>query len=161
LGARVDQALRDDLFLAAVTHDVGHLVLCQYFGERYGRLTIEGPQPPIALERHQLGVDHAETGAALLGEWRMPDRVIELVRWHHEPDRYPGTASDIAYLDLAETICSWKDLRVVLAEGTAGDAVRERVADHLEQIGWSWQQLGTRAAELEEARRSVDLLIDR
>src|SRR5262249_11034872 len=36
------------------------------------------------LEEHLLGLNHAQVGAELLRNWRLPDEITEPVRWHHD-----------------------------------------------------------------------------
>ena len=37
------------------------------------------------VEKEILGYDHAEVGALLLTEWKLADRLAEMVKYHHQP----------------------------------------------------------------------------
>ena len=38
------------------------------------------------VEKEVLGYDHAEVGALLLAEWKLPRRLVEVVKYHHAPN---------------------------------------------------------------------------
>ncbi len=40
-------------------------------------------------ERLVLGIDHTEVGAALLADWNLPEHIVDIVRWHHQPENCP------------------------------------------------------------------------
>jgi len=44
------------------------------------------------------GCDHAEIGAEILSEWNFSDRLIEAVRFHHQPERADGALAALTYL---------------------------------------------------------------
>lgn len=83
----------DHTFTAGLLSDIGKIVLGSF-------LEVDA-QPIVQLaggeglsfevaERQVLGIDHAEVGALLLEAWNVPRNIIDVVRWHHEPDRFPG-----------------------------------------------------------------------
>ncbi|NMB74021.1 MAG: HDOD domain-containing protein [Myxococcales bacterium] len=75
----------DEAFVWGLLHDVGRFPMLSEMkpdatvGERMRRFTLE-------QERHQFGVDHAETGALLLSRWRVPSSIWKVVRHHHAPE---------------------------------------------------------------------------
>jgi HD-like signal output (HDOD) protein len=91
---------QEELFLAAMVHNVGHLVLAQYFQQKYDDLAKGDPFPSVEEERRHFGVDHPEVGAMLLEEWKFTKEIIQLVRAHHQPELFEGEAADINTLVL-------------------------------------------------------------
>lgn len=83
---------RDAAFAAALLRDVGQVVLAHGLTAEY-RAVVQHAQrtgiPLAAAEAELLGVAHGEVGASLLALWGLPEPIIELVRWHHAPDRAP------------------------------------------------------------------------
>ena len=61
-------------------------------------LACDQQTPFPEAEARVLGMDHAEAGALLLEEWHLPSAIIDVVRWHHEPDRFPN--GDTLVVDL-------------------------------------------------------------
>ncbi len=83
----------DHTFTAGLLSDIGKIVLGSF-------LEVDA-QPIVQLangeglsfevaERQVLGIDHAEVGALLLEAWNVPENIIDVVRWHHDPDRLEG-----------------------------------------------------------------------
>lgn len=90
-------------FTAALLHDIGKIVLSTFADVDAGPITqlavAEGISFDIA-EVRILGIDHSETGAILLESWQLPPEIIEVVRWHHQPNRVAGNrvAADLVHV---------------------------------------------------------------
>ena len=82
-------------FTDGLLHDIGKLVFAQTLSaeqlaeirDRAERKLISGTD----AEREVLGIDHGETGAALLQSWRLPESIVEAVANHHRPVLKPET----------------------------------------------------------------------
>ncbi|MCA8970590.1 MAG: HDOD domain-containing protein [Planctomycetes bacterium] len=93
--SRVDP---DEAYVAGLLHDVGRFVLFQEGPEEL-RAVDEGswdtPAGLLAEEREICGLTHAELGALACERWKLPDRIRECVRHHHDPAvGEPRTALD-------------------------------------------------------------------
>jgi putative nucleotidyltransferase with HDIG domain len=92
----------DELFTAALLHDVGKLVLGEYVADRFHQ--IEGALAQgVAFEKAEnmvLGTDHADIGARILKQWSLPPGIVNAVRWHHDPD---SAAQSDLMLDIVHT----------------------------------------------------------
>jgi putative nucleotidyltransferase with HDIG domain len=78
----------DTLFLSALIHDVGKIVVDQYFHEEFRRIIdyIETNQSTFSkAEKDLLGATHFQIGAKLLQQWSFPRQVIMQVFHHHAP----------------------------------------------------------------------------
>ncbi|MCP4578347.1 MAG: HDOD domain-containing protein [Deltaproteobacteria bacterium] len=97
----------DEIFTAALLHDLGKLIMGEFVAEDLDsiRLTAEKGVPFQMAEREVLGTDHAEIGGMLMEKWSFPSKFVEAVRWHHEPDsaENPGTFIDIVHV--ANVLC--------------------------------------------------------
>jgi putative nucleotidyltransferase with HDIG domain len=78
----------DDIFTAALLHDVGKLILGQFIQEDLDAIdAAAGTDVSFEIaEKQVLGTDHAEIGARILSHWSLPDDLVHAVRWHHDPD---------------------------------------------------------------------------
>lgn len=80
-------------FVAGLMHDVGIFVLILCRGKDYHALLERARRESVSLvdlESQTLGVSHAEVGAALLRDWRLPEPVITACEFHHAPSRAPA-----------------------------------------------------------------------
>jgi putative nucleotidyltransferase with HDIG domain len=97
----------DEIFTAALLHDLGKLVMGEFVAEDLEsiRSSAEKGIPFQMAEREVLGTNHAEIGAMLLESWSFPSRLVGAVRWHHEPDSAepPSTLIDIVHV--ANVLC--------------------------------------------------------
>jgi len=102
----IDYENREEVFLAALLHDVGKLVLSECVREQWKdilkRVGMVG-MSFLEAERDILGTDHAEIGAKVLETWEFPEPIIEAVRLHHET--YSDHDSDLVNIvRIADTV---------------------------------------------------------
>lgn len=82
---------KDILYVSGLLHDIGKLVLIKTMSEDYYIIQEKSQQENKRLfqvEETFLGFDHARIGARLLDEWHLPESVVEMVKYHHEPGKY-------------------------------------------------------------------------
>lgn len=85
----------DDVFSAAMLHDIGKVVLDVYFQEEYLHVLQEARQKKMALhgprfyalESGFMGETHASIGNYLATKWRLPLTITEVIRYHHQPEK--------------------------------------------------------------------------
>lgn len=97
----------DEIFTAALLHDVGKLILGSFLKddlEQIERVASRGI-PFEAAEQEVLGTDHAEIGAEILKNWSLPSEIVSAVRWHHTPDSAPETNTLIDVVHVANVLC--------------------------------------------------------
>ncbi len=101
---------RPDLLAAALLHDIGKLVLVLTY-DRYAAIWDARPVPDdgVALERTELGFDHAAAGGVLARRLGLADSLAYLIEHHHHAD----AGNDAAIIRLAD----------MLAHYASGDAV--------------------------------------
>jgi len=98
----------DDVFTAAIVHDIGKLVLASGFRTQYAevrRAARTGKRPFHELETEVFGASHAEIGAYLLGMWGLPFAIVEATAFHHRPGLVTsGDRSILAAVHLADAL---------------------------------------------------------
>ena len=76
-------------YTAGLVHDIGKLVIGQSLDaasrERIHQLVEAGEGSLLVVEKAVIGCDHAEVGACLLRQWRLPEVIVEAVEHHHHP----------------------------------------------------------------------------
>jgi len=100
---------REYLFIIGLLHDIGKIVLDQYFGELFHRAIEEfhnlGNIELHQAETREIGVDHGEVGAMLLTRWKFPDNICNAIAVHHGSEIPEGTnAEDVAMLRIADVL---------------------------------------------------------
>lgn len=103
LAAELDLPQDPMTFTAALLHDIGKIVLSTFMVVDAAPIVELATNRQIsfeAAEREILGIDHAEVGAKLLELWNLPAEIVEIVRYHHEPDRLeePSWALDLVHV---------------------------------------------------------------
>jgi len=138
---------KDALILAAMVHNVGHLVLAQHFEKEYDEITKSDPFPSVAEEKDRFEVDHAEVGARLLESWKFEKEIINLVRAHHESESFQGDQSLIGTLILSQALARKADnLKSFLA--TEEENVDEDILSMLPAVGLTWKELQGRSSAI-------------
>lgn len=107
LAKAVGVKLPGHAFSSAILIDVGKVVLGTFVDVDAApimRLAFDQRVPFNEAERQVLGIDHAEVGAELLKSWKLPDEIVQVVRWHHEPDQHPGDRLVVDLVHLADAL---------------------------------------------------------
>ncbi|MBW2434995.1 MAG: HDOD domain-containing protein [Deltaproteobacteria bacterium] len=84
----------EEIFTAALLHDVGKLVLGVYVKDDFNeiaRAVSEGASFEAA-ETMVLGTNHADVGAKILTRWSLPAEIVNAVQWHHDPESLEHTS---------------------------------------------------------------------
>jgi len=92
----------DEVFTAALLHDVGKLILGSFVKnelEQIRAMVAKGITFDVA-ESMVLGTNHAEVGGQILHKWSFPVELVNAVRWHHDPDSCENSCilSDIVHV---------------------------------------------------------------
>ena len=85
---QMDKKLCEQTFMAGLLHDVGELILASIYRSEYGEAIRTAISQEILLYEAELlhfNASHQEIGAYLLGLWGLPDPIIEVLAYHHQP----------------------------------------------------------------------------
>jgi HD-like signal output (HDOD) protein len=78
----------EDFFMAGLLHDIGILVLDQFFHDEFIAIiqqTMKTKSELTIVETGVLGLTHCEVGEFIAGKWRIPDFLKSAIRHHHKP----------------------------------------------------------------------------
>jgi HD-like signal output (HDOD) protein len=100
-------------YLAGLLHDLGiivHLwVLPQEFRTAYEIAKAEGI-PLHEAEQRSLGFTHCESGRLLAESWGLAPDLIEVVTYHHSPEKSSHDAGLVALVHIADLLCRMSGL---------------------------------------------------
>ncbi|OGH56097.1 MAG: hypothetical protein A3G34_12890 [Candidatus Lindowbacteria bacterium RIFCSPLOWO2_12_FULL_62_27] len=86
---QIGRALRrdapDEMFLCGLLHNIGELVLRQFYRDRQEKIDAEvaGGKNQLAAEKEAVGATHADLGGFLFTIWRLPATIIQSAMLHH------------------------------------------------------------------------------
>jgi putative nucleotidyltransferase with HDIG domain len=121
----------NDLFTSALLHDIGKVALGKFVKEHLSvikGIILQGV-PAVVAENMVLETDHAEIGAQILTQWSFPPDVVNVVRYHHNPDTLHKKNIKVDLLHLADLFCqidSFND-RNPMNLGSISHALKERL----------------------------------
>ncbi|MCP5067381.1 MAG: HDOD domain-containing protein [bacterium] len=132
---------RESAFTAGLLHDLGKIALANSAREQYSKIIMRTYNEGIAFrdaEREEFGFDHAELGALVGEKWKLPERLVHAICYHHHdpadyPDGPPEAGRLIALTAVATRCCS----RLGYGRREAIEAI-----DVMELPAWSHLDLG-------------------
>ncbi|OGQ98096.1 MAG: HD family phosphohydrolase [Deltaproteobacteria bacterium RIFOXYD12_FULL_55_16] len=78
----------EEISTAGLIHDIGKVAIKMELPKEYEMITALSQEKNISrleAEREILGLDHAEVGSWLARSWNLPDKLVEPITCHHEP----------------------------------------------------------------------------
>lgn len=122
-------------FVSGLLHDIGRLVMCLRASDIMKEVFLSARENGTSLhdEEHRIfEFDHAEAGGELLKTWNLPDRLIEIVTFHHKPEASRTYSKETAIVSLSDKIVYFLSL------GGSGEEVPPiMTAESWEAIGLS------------------------
>ena len=88
IARRLGYKLAGEAFIAGLMHDLGILIILQYFAQDYkkiNQLLITNNMTLIEAEEKILHTNHTEIGAWIAQRWNLPDRLTISILNHHTP----------------------------------------------------------------------------
>ncbi len=143
-----------EVFTAGILHDIGRMILDQYFHGQFLailRLVAQEGIPSVVAEGRLLGTDHARIGGALARQWKVPDQLIEAISYHHDPGSASEGVGIAQFVHLGDIYCMQHGLYSGFAEGfdPPSDVVMNKLGlapDAIEQLLAPFENIQTRAA---------------
>jgi two-component system, cell cycle response regulator len=86
IATKMNLVQQEEAFLGALLQDIGMLVLDTVLGPQYGEICAKSPTHPelIKAEKEALGMTHAEIGALLAEQWKLPPILVTTIGGSHD-----------------------------------------------------------------------------
>ncbi len=109
LAEATHQTNHEQYFIAGLLHNIGSLVLYQSVPE-LAREAINsarfGHEVLHEAEKRIIGFDHAEVGAILIQNWRLPESLAQVARYHHQPGKAEQDQLEVSIVHIADILVS-------------------------------------------------------
>jgi putative nucleotidyltransferase with HDIG domain len=112
LAIRANVLHPERLFVAGLMHDLGSLLLYHQRPDamRDILLVADGDEEVLyqsELERFEFS--HASVAAYMMDKWRLPDALVDAIKWHHQPERAQTASIEAHMLYLANHLVNESD----------------------------------------------------
>jgi len=97
------------LYTAALLHDVGKIIMGEYIYESIEKINLLVDKRQCSfLEAEEviIGMNHAELGGKITGQWNFPTEICDDISFHHHPDLLDKTSGEMQWIVyLADQLC--------------------------------------------------------
>ena len=136
----------DQMFLAGMLHDIGYLVLAyldpKLSDKLHNRLAAEPGRPAMEIEGEVMEIGHDELGAELARHWNLPEEIIAVLRYHHNPEATGAAVGQplVRMINLAQKLLPSFGMVEHVTPGIGAE---------------EWEALGISPSRAEEVREQV------
>jgi HD-like signal output (HDOD) protein len=134
------------MFVAGLLSGIGHLIMYQsvpVLAQQAQREARESGQPLHLVEHYTMGFDHAQVGAVLMRNWKLPESLVAVIGNHLVLDPDADYLLETAIVHIASVIGN------AFASNRALDEVLVEVS------GTAWDATGLDTGKCEEIDQSV------
>ena len=149
------------LFTAALLHDIGKIILGEFVSEKYHEIKSGMSLRPCSFleaEEDVLGMNHAEIGGVITAAWHFPQDIQHAIAYHHRPDRHPTTSNPMPWLiHLADQAC------LIMGIGWGTDGLSYHALDEaMSRFGFTHKEfeeaMTLLVTELDSARELIGIV---
>lgn len=106
ISRRIFRKEGDDVFMAAILHDIGLIVMDQIVPNDFRKACLDYSKgekfPLFESENQNIGTNHTEVSWMMAKDWKLPEEVVDAIRNHHDYFTEYPIPSVISILQLAE-----------------------------------------------------------
>jgi HD-like signal output (HDOD) protein len=133
IAEKMETSEKHVVFTAALLKDIGVIVLDRYMATAIDKIReiieTEGLHL-IEAERRVLGIDHAELGGRIAGNWNFSQTLIQTIQQHHLTGDATEIPETVAMIYLADSLCSISGINGELFCGP--DTHYDRICEQLD-----------------------------
>ncbi len=120
-------------YVAGLVHDVGKIIMAWSFPDHFSEIHRQaelGQRELLEIENEVLGMDHGELGALYLERHRLPELMVNSVRFHHHPEKAGDHQLIVASVQIADLLMRNAQI------GCSGNYVEVTQDQCLQASGW-------------------------
>jgi putative nucleotidyltransferase with HDIG domain len=143
----------DDCFVVGLLHDIGKVVLSQYFTELFCGVwkSVKGDGLSFyEAEQNLIPVNHAQIGGHLAKKWQFPVSLIDTITHHHAIRKSVSNLSQLTIVHTADTIANNYEIDsdITPVFSAIDPEAKKTMADQLETVSDWFPNIAT---EIESA----------
>jgi putative nucleotidyltransferase with HDIG domain len=147
--------------VVGLLHDVGRLVLVGVLQFHFNKVMKKVSMGVDVLKAEEgiLGLDHARIGAKITESWNLPESVVNIIKYHHDPEN-AGEHSNLAeVVCMADYLANELNIKSLVIGETQDvpDYIRDRFIQEEDDLDIILTKL---EAEVEKAKTLVAILND-
>ena len=100
LGRRTNLYSPEECFVGGILHDMGKIILVQYFPELFCRVIATAKENELTFidaEKKEYPYDHARIGGYLSKKWGLPNELVNAIKNHHSVTKNAHELSTVVY----------------------------------------------------------------
>ena len=97
----------EEYFTAGLVHDIGKIVLAQYFQDLFKSVWVAANENSISFydaEKKELSITHARIGGYLAQKWKLPENMSDTILHHHRPTKNAADYNIVLAVHTADII---------------------------------------------------------
>ncbi len=103
---KMDRAFKSECFMSGILHDIGRLIYMQMDEKKFLSFYSKGEMATnLREEENYFGIDHQELGKVLAQKWNFPDRIINAIGFHHNPEDMEKLDKMVAAVNISDMLC--------------------------------------------------------
>jgi HD-like signal output (HDOD) protein len=100
-------------YMAGLMHDIGFMVNCVAFPKEFIGAVRHATQEQMPFDEAEfatMGFTHSESGKALAESWNLSDDIVQVIAYHHAPERSERAQPLVALVHLSDLLCRMRSL---------------------------------------------------
>lgn len=138
----------EELFVGGLLHDIGKNIMQQFLKKDFKELmknVLATNSLMYKKEKRIIGYTHSEVGKILAKKWKMTDKIVDIIAYHHHPKLSQRFTKEAAIVQLADIFVRAMDI------GSGGDNQVPSITEEIfESIGLSYDKIEKVMFEIEK-----------
>jgi len=138
----------EEVFMAGLLHDIGKVILDHYFPQEFAQVIQLAQEKKISIyeaELEVIGISHAVVGQWIADHWNLPQLLVEVINYHHQPFENKDYWATTALVHVADIIA--RQARI----GSGGDDVQPTIRPNV--LEW----LRIKDQDFQEVQKQLEL----